>query len=250
MGNTYEALVGLYWLEDNFLGLTNLFPTLMDLDQIEYAQWSLPARRTSVGFQRGANALRCTRFVFVHGGRFYGYRNGGPAPALGNVVQPRPPWLEEPGETLWIPEWQNGFEGAMPQGEHLAPPPPTGPAPRRELPRGTASDGHAAYSGDGRVGSTDERGPAPREPCEDAGRTPEAQEGTAGTNTQGKLLDVDDPQGSNTFPIYYRGGDLEPRPDPDRHCAFIMVTPLGEEVFKQLVPRSRWPQGNGYVEQL
>ena len=101
MGNIYEAVVGLYWLEDNFLGLTDLFFTFVDLDQVEYAQWSPAARRISVGFQRGSNALRCTRFVFVHRGRDYGYRNGGPAPALGTVVEPRPPWPQKPGETLY-----------------------------------------------------------------------------------------------------------------------------------------------------
>ena len=209
VGNIYEALVGLYWLEDNFLGLTNLFLTPMDLDQIEYAQWTPSARRTSVGFLRGANALRCTRFVFVHGGRDYGYRNGGPAPALGNVVQPRPPWLQEPGETLWTPY---GFEGVMPQGEHLAPPPPTGPPPSRELPREIAGNGHAASSGEGRVGPTDEQGSTPREPREDVGRTPEAQGGTTGTNTQGQLQDVDDQQYLSFANAHRKGRGTEIRP--------------------------------------
>ena len=35
VGNVYEALVGLYWLERHYRLLTNLFLTLMDLDQIE-----------------------------------------------------------------------------------------------------------------------------------------------------------------------------------------------------------------------
>ena len=249
VGNIYEALVGLYWLEDNFLGLTDLFLTLMDLDQIEYAQWSPPTRRTSVGFLRGDNALRCTRFVFVHGGRDYGYRNGGPAPALGSVVQPRPPWLAEPGDTLWIPEWQPGYKGAMPQGEHQAPPPPPGPAPGREMPRETASNGRAASSGEGRAGPTDERGPTPGRAHEEAGRTPEAQEEQRGPHPA-PAQDLYDPQDPNTVPIFYMEGDLEPRPDPDRHSAIFMVTPLGEEILKRVVPRSRWPQGNGYVEQL
>ena len=137
----------------------------------------------------------------------------------------------------------------MIQGEQLAPLPPLGPAPRHELPRGTASGEQAASSGDRRVVPTDAWGPTPAEPCEDAGRTPKAQGGTAETDTQGKLQDFD-PLGPHILPIYYRQGDLEPWPDPDRNCAFIMVTPLGEEVIKRLVPRSRWPQGNGYVEQL
>ena len=37
VGNVYEALVGLYWLEENYDGLTDLFLTLMDLGQIEYS---------------------------------------------------------------------------------------------------------------------------------------------------------------------------------------------------------------------
>ena len=224
VGNIYEALVGLYWLEDNFLGLTDLFLTLMDLDQIEYVHWSPPARRTFVGFQRGANALRCSRYVFVHGGRTYGYHIGGPAPALGAMAEPRLPWLQKPSETLWIPEWQDGFAGAMPQGEQLPAPPPPGPAPRREWPRGTANDEQAASSGDRQVVPTGTWGPTPGRPCEGAGRTPRAQEVTAGTDAQGKLQEFDDPQGPHIYPIYHMQGDLEPRPNPDRNCAFIMVT--------------------------
>ena len=118
------------------------------------------------------------------------------------------------------------------------------------MPRETANNGRAASSGEKRAEPTDERGPTPGEPHKETGRTPEAQEGTAGASTQRQLMDLYDRQDPNTVPIFYREGDLEPRPDPDRHTAFFMVTPLGEEIFKRVVPRSRWPQGNGYVEQL
>ena len=37
---------------------------------------------------------------------------------------------------------------------------------------------------------------------------------------------------------------------PRQELRFHHVTPLGEEVIKRLVPRTRWPHGNGYVEQL
>ena len=118
------------------------------------------------------------------------------------------------------------------------------------MPKETANNGRATSSGEGRAGPTDERGPTPGGPHEHAGRTPEAQEGTAGASTQRQLLDLYDPQDPDTVPIFYREGDLEPQPDPDRHTAFFMVTPLGEEIFKRVVPRSRWPQSDGYVEQL
>ena len=58
-GNVYEARFGLYWLEDNFQGFADIFFTLMDLDQIEYVQWSALARRSSTGFQRGVFAFGC-----------------------------------------------------------------------------------------------------------------------------------------------------------------------------------------------
>ena len=35
-GNVYDALVGLYWLENDFQGFTNIFVIFMVLGQIEY----------------------------------------------------------------------------------------------------------------------------------------------------------------------------------------------------------------------
>ena len=125
MGNVYEALVGLYWLEGDFQRLTDLFLTLMDLDQIEYAHWTQAERRSSVGYLRGDNALRCTKFVFVHDGRDYGYSyvwrtRSDP----GSVVHKRPPWLTQPGDRLWIPEWNPHYRGPMPQWKTPCPTPP------------------------------------------------------------------------------------------------------------------------------
>ena len=142
------------------------------------------------------------------------------------------------------------YKGAMPQGEHQAPPPPPGPVPGRRTPREIAVNGRAASSGEGRAGPTGERDPTPGRPHEETGRTPEAQGRTAGASTQRQLEDLYDPQDPNTAHIFYMEGDLEPKPDPDRHTAIFMVTPLGEEILKRVVPRSRWPQGDGYVEQL
>ena len=64
-GNVYEAFVGLYWLEGQTQALVDLFFTLMDFDQIEYAQWPAPERRSSTEFLRGPHALRCSRFALV-----------------------------------------------------------------------------------------------------------------------------------------------------------------------------------------
>ena len=109
-GNVYEAHVGLYWLEDNFQGLTDISPTLMDLDQIEDAQWSAPTKKSSTGFQLGALALKCQRFAFVYGGRCHGYLNGKPSPSAGAVAEPRLSWIQDPGNDLFIPEWQKGYD--------------------------------------------------------------------------------------------------------------------------------------------
>ena len=79
-GNVYEALVGLYWLEGQTQALVDLFLTLMDLDQIEYAHWSTPDRKNSTGSLRGAHTLRCSRFAFARAGRTFGYANGCPSP--------------------------------------------------------------------------------------------------------------------------------------------------------------------------
>ena len=204
MGNVYEALVGFYWLEGNYLGLTDLFLTLMmDLDQIEDAQWTPQTRRTSVGFLRSASALKCTRFVFIRTGRAYGYvpqrwtRPGmgqrgagqaGLAPAAGT------------GHDLWIPEWQTGYEGAMPLAEHLAPPPPppSGLPQGREGPGGNTTAQHAAPGGEQREGPTQERGPSPGGTREGANRTPVAQEGAVVADADPQLQNPYDPRDPNT----------------------------------------------------
>ncbi len=100
VGNIYEALVGLYWLEGKYQDLVDLFLTLMDLDQIEYAGWTAGDRRTSTGFLRGAAALRCSDFVFTYFGREFQYRNGGPSPAPGAVAEPRLPSIKAPEKGL------------------------------------------------------------------------------------------------------------------------------------------------------
>ena len=133
-GNVYEALVGLYWLEDNYQALTDIFLTLMDLAQIEYAQWSAPAKRSSTGFRRGALALRCSRFAFVYGGLGYGYLNGypngQPNPSAGAMAEPRQPWLQDPGDAFYIPNCKQYILGTCPK-EGRRPRPCPRPAPRK-----------------------------------------------------------------------------------------------------------------------
>ena len=129
-GNVYEALVGLYWLEGKYQDLTDLFLTLMDLDQIEYAGWTAQERRTSTGFLRGTIALRCSDFVFTNFGRDFEYRNGGPSPAPGAVAEPRLPSISPPGRVLDVPHWNRLYGGSWPQGNPRPPPPSQGSAPR------------------------------------------------------------------------------------------------------------------------
>ena len=249
MGNVYGALVGLYWLEGDFQRLTDQFLTLMDLDQIEYAHWTPAERMSSVGYLRRDHALRCTKFVFVQEGRDYGYSYGGPAPTLGSVVCKRPPWLAQPGNQLWIPEWHPRYQGPMPQGEHRAPPLPPRPAPGRETPRDTAADGRAAPSGAGRAGSSNER-PAPGGAREETGRTPGDQGAEAEAIDRHRAQHPYDPQDQDTTILHYIECHMEPQPDPDKCTAIFMLTPMGEESLKRVVPRSRWPQGHGYVKRF
>ena len=142
-GNVYEAIVGLCWLEGRTHELVDLFLTLMDLDQIEYAQWSSLDKKSSTGYLRGPHALRCSRFALVRARRNYGYANRQPSSAAGAVAEPKEQWLEDPGEALWIPEWVDGYTSEMPKGNLLPPPPPKAPVPPGGDPRDAAYAGGA-----------------------------------------------------------------------------------------------------------
>ena len=281
MGNVYEALVGLSWLEGDFQRLT-------DLDQIEYAHWTPAERRSSVGYLRGDNALRCTKFVFVHEGWDYGYSYGGPAPTLGSVVHNRPPWLAQPGDRLSIHEWNPHFRGPMPQGKYRAPPLPPRTIPGREAPRDTATDGRAAPCGPGPAGSSNDRpapgrthgtipgretprdtatdgraalcGPGPAgssndRPAtggahEEAGRTPGDGGAEVGAAHRHRTQHPFDHKDKDTTVLHYIEGHEEPQPIPDKCTVIFMLAPLGEEILQRVVPRSRWPQGHGHIERF
>ena len=154
------------------------------------------------------------------------------------------------GSPSGSPSGSLGTGEPCPRGSTEPRPPPPGPVPGRGTPREAAVNGRAASSGEGRAGPTGARVPTPGKPHEETGRTPGAQGGTAGASTQHRLEDLYDPQDPDTTLLFYMEGDLEPRPDPDRHTAIFMATPLCEEILKRVVPRSRWPQGDGYVERF
>ena len=59
-----------------------------------------------------------------------------------------------------------------------------------------------------------------------------------------------DPQDQDTTILYFIRGHEEPQPDPDKCTVIFMPTPLGEEIFQRVVPRSRWPQGHGHIERF
>ena len=246
VGNVYEAPVGLYWLEGDYQLLTKLFLTLMDLDQIEYAYWTPAERRTSVGCLRGDNALRCTKFAFVHEGRDYGYKNGGPAPSLWGVVVKRPPWLAKPGNTLWIHEWDPQYQGCMPQGKYHAPPTPS-TAPGQGVPGGNATNGRAAPAGPQPAGSSNGR-PAQGGTHEEAECAPDEawaeQEADRRRHTQHPF----DTKDKDTIALCFIRGDAEPLPNPDKCTVIYELTPLGETVLHRVVPRSRWPRDQGCIE--
>ena len=244
VGNVYEALVGLYWLEENYDGLTDLFLTLMDLDQIEYPSWSEGQRRTSVGFLRGRSALRCTKHAFVNEGRNYGYKLYGPTPALGGVVNDRPPWLACPGGTLRIPEWEDHYQGPMPRGEHFAPPTPS--TPHGDPGRG-ATNGSRAPTGVRPAGSSYDR-PAQRRGHEGAERTPEEEEAEQEADRRRRTQHPFDPRDGNTTTITFISGQDEPLPDPDMCTVIYELTPMGESILHRVAPRSRWEHGQGHIE--
>ena len=140
----------------------------------------------------------------------------------------------------------------MPLAEHVAPPPPppSGLPQGREGPGGNTTALHAAPSGEQREGPTQERGPSPGGTREGANRTPVAQERAVVADAKRQLQNPYDPRGPNTNTLVYKQGGLEPIPLPDMDNAFFMVTPLGTEILMRVVPRTRWPHGNGYMEQL
>ena len=95
-------------------------------------------RRSSTSFLRSPLARSCSKFGFVYTKRSYGYLNGRLNPSAGAVAEPRGPWLQGPGCILHILEWQDDFDGDMPQGWTPAPPPPHG-SPRVPRNRGQAA---------------------------------------------------------------------------------------------------------------
>ena len=104
MGNVYEALIGLWWLEGRMDDIVHLVLNLLDIDQLELSDWRQDSRRQATGHLRGQAAVSRTRYIFVRRGRDYGYRNGGPAPAFGAAAGPREDWLAPPGQPFCIPE--------------------------------------------------------------------------------------------------------------------------------------------------
>ena len=245
-GQRVQALVGLYWLEGSFQLLTNLFLTLMDLDQIEYANWTPAERRSSVGYLRGDNAIRCTKFAFTHEGRDYGYKNGGPAPTLGSVVIKRPPRLAKPGTILWIHEWNPHFRGSVPQGEHHAPPTPSA-APGGDMPRGNATNGRAAPTGPPPAGSSNDQ-PAQGGTHEEAGRAPGDEEAEQEADRRRRTQHPFDTKHKDTIALCFNKGHAEPQPYPDKCTVIYEISPLGETTLHRVVPRSRWPRDRGCIE--
>ena len=59
-----------------------------------------------------------------------------------------------------------------------------------------------------------------------------------------------DPKDKDTTVLHYIEGQGEPQPNPDKCTVILMFTPVGEEILKRVAPRSRWPQGHGYIERF
>ena len=282
VGNVYEALVGLLWLEGNTQSLTHIFLTLMDLDQLEYPEWHAPQRRSSTGFLRGALARRCSEFVFVLTERSYGYANGRASRTLGAVAEPRGPWIQKPGNILHIPEWKDGYDGPLPGGWAPPPPPPRG-SPRaqgtvdkdRWARRPTASARAAATatrtstagpstSLPGQAAARSAAGPLPVErreprcgrahfrggPQEGAGPGPRTQ-GEWRTSVQSSLEMPQEgpcPDLTRKYYMFFNEGSQAPRPDPDKDCVLFKFAKEGETIFARRYPRSKWPRSNGALE--
>ena len=49
--------------------------------------------------------------------------------------------------------------------------------------------------------------------------------------------------------IYYNEGSPRPQPNPDRNCVIFRIDRRGREVFEQYIPRTRFPFGQGTIEQ-
>ena len=250
-GNVYEALVGLYWLEGQTHALVDLFLTLMDLDQIEYAQWSTSDKKSSTGSLRGPHALKCSRFAFVPAGRSYGYANGCPSPATGAVAEPREWWIQDPGAPLWIPESVDDYVGGMPKGNPLPPPPPKDPAPAGGSPRNTANPGGAPSSSNDHGGWRGAGVPAPGGTQDEAARSSggHAQQGT--TPVQGQRrpqayprpLDIRD-----KYLISFIEGHEAPQPRPGKDTVIFKITMDGTQEFESYYPLTRKIVGNRIVE--
>ena len=136
-GNVYEALVGLYWLEDNFQGLTDISLTPMDLTKSNTSNGQplpggAPQGSSGVPPPSGARGVR------VRLRQAWLWLPQWPSPSAGAVAEPRLPCTQDPGNDLFIPEWQEGYVGDMPQGGALPPPPP----PPTEAPRSRGKAGN------------------------------------------------------------------------------------------------------------
>ena len=52
----------------------------------------------------------------------------------------------------------------------------------------------------------------------------------------------------DTTAIGFIRRDPEPVPDPDRNTVIYEVTRVGEILLHRVVPRARWPHGQGCIE--
>ena len=52
----------------------------------------------------------------------------------------------------------------------------------------------------------------------------------------------------DTTAIGFVRGDPEPAPDPDRCTVIYEITSAGDVLLHRVVPRARWPHGQGCIE--
>ena len=214
----------------------------MDLDQIEYAYWSPPERKSSTGSLRGAHALKCSRIAFVRTGRSYGYAKGGPSPKEGAVAEPREEWLQEPRATLWIDEWVEGYVGHMPKGNQLPPPPPAGPPPSRGAPGNTASPGGAPSSSGDRSSWRGAGFPAPGGTPSEAAQSSRghAQQGAAPAQERYRPQVYQAPPDlRDKYLISYSESQEVPHPHPGRDTVIFKVLADGSTKFDCYIPFTR-----------
>ena len=255
-GNVYEALVGLCWLECRTHELVDLFLTLMDLDQIEYAQNTHSGhprteRAPQVPCEGPTYALRCSRFALVRASRNYGYANGQPSPAAGAVAEPREEWPQDPGKALWIPEWVESYTSEMPKGNPLPPPPPKAPVPparwgpqgRRLRRRGTVELQRLWWL-------EEHQGPRLRGGQDGAAHNSGPQGEQGGTPAQERRNQAypcpPDPRGK--YLICYIEGQDVPRPCPHKDTVIFKITADGTQRFEAFYPLTRERLGNAFVE--